>query len=221
VSETEQEQTEPTEPTEAEPTEEDEAAEEEEATEEEAPAEPDPGSEDAQTDIEVDAVYAKLETRAKNYVKSVGEILDGAGVPVTICEMCADAYPGVRWVTPGDEMHAALAAVVGAHAGENPLQEDPDAALCERCQGFGAVKLPSHVPNQDVRTCKACNGTGWLDRSPQSGTLQAPALIDTNGAAEPLPGVPLTDDRVASLQAEGFMVMKVPQALGVDDSAHA
>src|SRR5690242_3437002 len=69
------------------------------------PAEPDEPEAQARDDHEIEVLYTRLETRAKNYVKSISEILDGSGVPVTICEMCADAYPGVRWVEPRDELH--------------------------------------------------------------------------------------------------------------------
>lgn len=207
MSEPEQEPT-PTEP--VKPTEPDIPPEEPEPEPEPEPTpepQPEPEPTGARDDVEIDAIYTKIEKRAGNYVKSISEILDGAGVPVTICEMCADAYPGVRWVEPRDEMHAALASVVGAHSGESPLELDPDAELCERCKGFGALKLPGHVPNQGMRQCKLCNGVGWRERNPQSGALQPPTVAADNGETELLPGVPPDDPSVVDLRSRGYTVI--------------
>lgn len=162
---------------------------------------------DARDDADVDPVYSKLETKAKNYTKALADLLDGSGIPVAGCEMCADCYPGLRWQVAADELHSTLLAVVGAASGESPLEDDPDAKLCDRCNGFGHTKLPSHVPGNDTRLCRQCNGAGWLDRSPQSGTLQAPTPEPVNGSGDVLPGVPVDDASVIDLRSRGFTVI--------------
>lgn len=196
---------EPTEPTEPEtPTEEPDIPLED--PEPDLPAEPTEPT-GARDDAEIDAVYTKLETRAKNYVKSASEIIGDAGVPVTSCEMCADCYPGLRWLEAQDELHATLLSVVGAASGGSPLNDDPDALLCDRCNGFGHTKLPSHVPGNDTRLCRQCNGAGWLDRNRQSGAPQAPTPEPVNGDTAPLPGVPEDDPSVVDLRSRGFTVI--------------
>ena len=214
MSEIEQEQEAPAE--ELAPDEEEAAAEEEEAAEPEPEAEPEAISEpdEPRDERDVDPTYAKLETKAKNYVRGVSELLEGSGIPLEVCEMCNDAYPGVRWATPSDDMHAALLAMVGAADSASPLLPDPDATLCERCNGFGWNKLPSHVPGNEQRMCRGCNGAGFLDPSPQSGTMVPPTTIAANGEVEPMVGVPENDPSVIDLRARGYTVvppMRLPQ----------
>lgn len=175
-----------------------------------------PEQEQPVTDKEIDAVYTKLETRAKNYVKSVSEILYGHEVPVALCELCSDAYPGMRWVVPADEQHAAMIAVSGSADVNSPLLDDPDALLCDRCNGFGWTKLPSHVPGNEQRLCRTCNGVGWLDRNPRSGTAQAPVPEPVNGEAEAMPGVPENDPSVVDLRARGFTVIPPMSIAGAE-----
>jgi hypothetical protein len=169
--------------------------------------EPEPEQHEARDDTEIDAVYTKLETRAKNYFKSVGEILEGGGVPVSVCELCADAYPGLRWVEPRDQMHAALVSAVQEISAGAPLRDDPNAEVCSVCDGFGAVKLPSRVDGNQIRPCKACNGAGYRELNAQSGTPQAPTPAVENGEVEAFVGVPLDDPSVVDLRARGFTVI--------------
>ena len=166
-----------------------------------------------ESEAEIDVIYTRLETRAKNYVKSVGEIIEGTGVPVTLCEMCADCYPGMRWVEPQDENHAAMIAVSGSAGAQSPLSDDPDAQPCDRCNGFGWVKLPSRVPGNEQRLCRRCNGAGYLDTNPQSGALQPPTPEPVNGEAELLPGVSEDDPSVVDLRARGYTIIP-PMQIG-------
>ena len=213
MSDTEHEQTEPTEPTEPTGPVVDDDPDQTEGTEDEAPApEPEP-EQKPENETQLDAVYVKLERRAANYVKSISEILDGHDVPVHICEMCADAFPGVRWVQPADEAHAAMIAVSGSDADGSPLEDDPDAIICDRCKGWGWTKLPARVPGNEQRLCRQCNGAGWLDTNPQSGARQAPTPAPDNGTAEVLPGVPEDDPSVVDLRARGFTVIP-PMQIG-------
>lgn len=184
-------------------------------TPEEAPPET-PAAPASETDVEIDAIYTKLETRAKNYVKSVGEILEGGNVPVELCELCSDCYPGMRWRVPADETHAAMIAVSGSAGAQSPLSEDPDAQVCGRCNGFGWTKLPSRVPGNEQRLCKGCNGAGYLDANPQSGALQAPVPPAENGTTEVLPGVSPDDPSVVDLRARGYTIIPPMQIQGAE-----
>ena len=213
MSEAEQEQVEPETAPEPEAEPEAEPEQQPEPAEPEPEPEPEPEQPKSDTEIELDAVYTKLETRAKNYVKSVSEILDGHDVPVALCELCSDAFPGMRWVQPADDAHAAMIAVSGSDAASSPLEDDPDGELCDRCKGWGWTKLPSRVPGNEQRVCRKCNGAGWLDRNPQSGAPQAPTPEPVNGEASPLPGVPENDPSVVDLRSRGFTVIP-PMQIG-------
>lgn len=181
--------------------------------------EPEPEQPSSETDAEIEALYTKLETKAKNYVKGMGELLEDKGVPVALCELCADAFPGIRWSEPRDDMHAAMLGVIGAAGGESPLLEDADARMCEKCGGYGAVKLPSHVPGNEMRTCRACNGAGYLEALPGSGTLQAPQPVAENGPVETYAGVPETDPAVVDLRARGFTIIPPMQITASPENA--
>lgn len=182
-------------------------------------AEPEPEPEPDQTaDDKVDeVVYGKLDTKADNYFKGVRNLLDGASIPVTICELCADAYPGLRWIEPRDDLHKTLLGVIGATEGESPLLEDPDAVQCDRCGGLGWTKLPAFVPGNTERVCGKCNGAGWLDTNPASGVLQPPVPNAANGSPELMPGVPENDPSVVDLRARGFTVIPPMQIAGATE----
>lgn len=174
-----------------------------------------PPSEDEQ---EIEALYTKLERKAANYFKGVAELCEGTGIPLTVCEMCKDAYAGLRWLEPRDEAHAAMIAVSGSDAAQSPLTEDPDAILCDRCNGFGWTRLPSKVPGNENRLCRKCNGAGWLDTNPQSGAPVAPVPAAENGHSDELPGVPENDPSVVDLRARGFTVIPPIQLTAPEQS---
>src|SRR4051812_23777949 len=125
----------------------------------EQPDEPQPPRDDR----EIEALYTRLETKAKNYTKGIGELLTNSGVPVTPCELCYDCYPGIRWLEPRTETSQQMVMVAVGSAGIDDLNDDPDAELCEKCGGYGAVKLPSHVAGNMARTCRGCNGAGYVE----------------------------------------------------------
>jgi len=183
--------------------------------------EPDPtepqSPEGLRHEVDVEVLETKLETKAKNYMKSMGELLENTGYPVTLCEFCNDAYPAVRWLEPRDEAHAAMVALVDGLQREAPLNEDSDTEVCPKCGGWGIVKLPSHVPGNEHRTCNRCNGAGYLSLHPQSGVPIAPAESAPNGPAEPIAGVPVDDPAVADLIARGYTVVPPMQIAGVSD----
>src|SRR6185437_3758517 len=169
--------------------------------------EPEPAEPAARDDRDIEAIYKRLDTRGANYIKSASEIVAGESVPLTLCEMCADAYPGLRWQQAQDELHARLIEVVTEIEQGAPLKDDPNVEVCHTCDGFGFTRLPSHVPGKQMRTCPACNGVGYRELNPQSGSLEAPAPAAPNGNSVPMPNVPLDDPRVLSLRAEGYTIM--------------
>ena len=158
-------------------------------------------------DVDVEVLENKLETKAKNYMKAMGELIKGTGYPVTLCELCNDAYPAVRWLTPRDDDHAELVALVEGLQREAPLLDDDDTEQCPKCNGFGIVKLPSHVPGNTRRKCNRCNGAGYLAHHPSSGALVVAVQETENGATEPIAGVPTDDPAVADLLARGYTVV--------------
>lgn len=165
--------------------------------------EPEPGV----NDRDIEAIYKRLDTRAANYMKSASEIVGDEGVPLAVCEMCGDAYPGLRWREPSDELHADLIGVVTEAEQGAPLKDDPNTEVCHTCDGFGVVKLPSHVPENQMRACRDCRGTGYKELNPQSGTAEAPAPVAANGEVEPMVGVPTDDPILADYMARGYTVI--------------
>src|SRR5690349_13671700 len=68
-----------------------------EPAEPEPPAEPTSEPPGAHDDRDIEAIYGRLDARAANYIKSASEIVGDVGVPLDVCEMGQDAYPGLRW----------------------------------------------------------------------------------------------------------------------------
>lgn len=211
--------------------EEQEQAPEEEQPEEDIPfEEPEPEEEPAEATTEAapalavraaaseqeEETYRKLDTKADNYFKGLRGLLENSQIPLQLCELCANAYPGVRWTEPQDDPTRAMLGIIGATASGSPLLDDPDAQVCDRCGGFGWTKLPAHVPGNTERKCKRCNGAGWLDTSQASGALVAPEPAAENGSPEPLAGIPETDPAVVELRARGFTIIPPMQIAGAE-----
>lgn len=156
---------------------------------------------------EQDEIWNTLNRKGSNYAKGVVAILQDTPVPVAVCDMCADSIPGFRHVPAQDELRAALAQVVEGVAALDDLEEDPDAEQCPICKGKGVLKIRTDVPQNKVRSCRRCNGAGYLDRHPESGSLVPAAAETANGQAEPYAGVPLDDPVIADLHARGFTVI--------------
>lgn len=210
MSEAEQEQVEQPEPEAPEPEIPLEEPEPEPAPEE--PAEPEEDinpSLDAQREAQ-DEAWNALGKKATNYAKGVVAILEDTPLPVTVCEMCADALAGFRFIEPQDELRAQLVMVVQGPGGSAPLEEDPNARICEDCKGWGAVKTGSHVPNNETRHCRRCNGAGFVELHPTTRETQAPVAAPVNGGAEPLVGVPLDDPDIQKVRDRGYMVVPLP-----------
>jgi len=170
-------------------------------------SEPEPDSPELRDDVDVEVLETKLETKARNYMKAMGELIEGTGYPVTLCELCNDAYPAVRWLEPRDDDHAELVALVEGLQRAAPLEDDHDVEQCPKCAGWGVVNLPSHVPGNTQRACTRCNGAGYLAHHPQSGALITAAPDPENGTAAPIAGVPTDDPVVADLLARGYTVV--------------
>lgn len=209
----------PTEPMEPEAPPEEEPSVEPEPEQEPEP-EPEPTPDEGQSldaqKAELDELYSKLNTKARNYVKGVGDLLEETVAPLCVCEMCADAFPGVRWLEASDETHAQLIAVVQGGASLDSLEADPDAETCPTCQGKGAVRLPSTVAGNQARTCRRCNGVGYLERHSESGALIAAAPEPGNGQAQPMPGVPKDDPVLADYAARGYTIVPPMQTAPVE-----
>src|SRR5262245_43202249 len=104
------------------------------------PTETEAQPEGLRDDVDVEVLETKLETKAKNYMKAMGELLENTGYPVTLCELCNDAFPAVRWTEPRDQDHAELVALVEGLQRAAPLNADSDTEQCPKCAGWGVVK---------------------------------------------------------------------------------
>ena len=154
-----------------------------------------------------DEIYVKMARRAENYFKSVKEMLDGVQVPLTPCELCGDAYPGLRWLQLEPE---SIDRVRMGLFGEPPLEElelDPDTKRCHRCKGKGIVKVDTDVWGQKVRVCTACNNTGYEVLNKDTGQLVAPGGANGHEQNDPLPGVNPADPEIANLIAQGYTIV--------------
>ena len=173
---------------------------------------PQTAAEGPRDDREVDAVYAKLATKAKNYAKGVTDLEGIDGLPLQVCELCSDAFPGFRWAQP--QTDAAIGAVNAFHGTMDleSLNQVEWATRCSSCAGRGWVKTASLVPGNEAIVCRKCQGSGYVVLDQDSGLVKAPE--STNGATTtaPLPGVNTDDPRVKELAAQGWTMIP-PQNL--------
>lgn len=174
----------------------------------ETPSEtPDQPPVEARDDSEIDAVYTKLATKAKNYQKGVAELEGIQGVPLTVCELCGDGYPGLRWQEPRtDEAAAAVNAFHGTMELDSLKQADW-AGRCTGCEGRGWVKTASLVMGNEAVICKKCNGSGYQILDQNTGIMQAPQAENGTVEAAPIAGVNPEDPRIKELHQQGYTII--------------
>lgn len=168
----------------------------------------------ARDDLEVDAVYAKLATKAKNYAKGVTELDGIENMPLQVCELCSDAYPGFRWAQPRtDEAASAVNAFHGTMELDS-LKQAEWAIRCTGCEGRGWVKTSSLVQGNEAIVCRKCNGSGYTVLEQDTGMMKPPESVNGEVVGPAQVGVNPDDPRIQALNAEGFMVVKVPTIAG-------
>ena len=212
LSETEQETKDPVEdPTESPETTSDDETGEDTPDEQEQAQEPaeDPGDAqpEARDDHEIDAVYTKLATKAKNYAKGVSELDGLSGIPLAVCELCSDAYPGFRWQEPRTDAAAAALNAFGGMLDLDTLEDADWTDRCSHCAGKGVVKTKGLVNGNIVIECKYCNASGYVVLDQDTGIMKPPAHEQgTHPAA--IAGVNPDDPRtIAEAIANGFVVI--------------
>lgn len=162
-----------------------------------------------------DEIHVKLAKRADNYFKSVKEIGAAELGTLTVCELCADSYPGLRDLrldpTVIDRVGAAL---FGRPSLEN-LSLDPHTRRCDSCAGYGVVRTDSLVFGQESRTCRACNGSGYTALDQQTGVMVAPKQENGTPVAEVVAGVNPNDPDIARLIADGYTIVPPLQSIAM------
>ena len=151
-----------------------------EPTEEpEAPQEPSEGpsapSGDSESQMRKNLV--SLEKEATRHANRVSEIMGEAASVLEPCPRCAPNIPGFIFppalAAVDDEQKQAVLASVGM--GVRPeYRTDPDAHICETCDGWGVTLSGSHVVHQETINCVKCGGKGWIGMGPRAGTYVAP-----------------------------------------------
>ncbi len=204
------EQPEPVEP--VEPTEPDEGDEDEDAKQADPePVEPEPEpAPSGLTEKEIEARFDKIARENERHAKRVGEILEEDATDLLMCPLCSSFIGGFVLNAPvADEPRAATLGFLGViDASELPQADYLE--RCETCKGRGEVKTGSTRPGYEAANCAACEGKGYRNAG-------APVVL--NGGMSPeyvaphdnpsLPP-PADDPRIAEMQRDGYMVVKVP-----------
>lgn len=107
----------------------------------------------------------KLEAEAARHEKRVREIMGEDFDALLPCPACfTPGYvlpPGTVEYEP--EQQAALLALAGVAEGPQ-LKQDPDAVMCEACDGLGFRATGSRREGYTEQMCATCNGNGWHAR---------------------------------------------------------
>jgi hypothetical protein len=133
---------------------------------------------------EIERALKALDKEAQRHRDAVSRIMGDDALQLLPCELCETAIPGFRFPTQPDELtrQAVLAAIGMGAAGE--YATDDEAAMCERCSGFGVLVTGSRVEAQRTRVCPDCGGNGWKLVVPNVGQVVAAPVL---GAAPPAP----------------------------------
>jgi hypothetical protein len=154
-----------------------------------------------------DEAYNALAKRAKSYADSIGKVLEGTPLPLAVCELCSDAYPGMRWAEPqSDAANLALEAFHGSFQLET-LEEADWTDRCRSCRGLGWVKTKGLVRGNEAIVCKRCNGAGYVVLDQDSGLMEAPVPSNGDTIPAPIAGVNPDDPEIAGLIARGYTII--------------
>ncbi len=118
--------------------------------------------------------HGKADKAFKTYTNAVGRIYEEEANDYFPCPLCAASPSG--FLTPADvgrfddEVVGAVMMILG-HTQPGNLKKDKYSTNCDGCDGWGITETPSHVPNQETRTCLDCKGVGYI---PTQTTAAAP-----------------------------------------------
>jgi len=136
------------------------------------PAEPEPDDEPeaeavpepaALTEKELEKAQNALAKEATAHANRVSKIMGEAYLELTVCPMCVPNIPGYYFgeFIPDDTRQAVLSALDVSAASDLP--HDPEAQVCDTCQGHGKTITGSLVLEHLTKMCPECKGMGWSD----------------------------------------------------------
>lgn len=108
-------------------------------------------------------IIVKLDNEGDRHTKRVAEILGPDVSDLAPCPLCWEHAQGfVLDGVPIDEVTAAMTRQVLGIADAPTFKTNPAFAMCDVCDGFGAVLSGSKVANQETVPCPKCTNTGWM-----------------------------------------------------------
>ena len=154
------------------------------------------------TEADTAKMLRQLERSATSWRNSVSRILEEDAQVLEPCPLCPDNLPG--FVYPLETIpHEVREAVIGwLRGGDTPdMKDDPDAEVCDVCDGHGHTLTGSKVPGNDTKLCGKCAGNGWTMPEQRAGwaALHPPTpppqaeVIPMPVAAATSTGMPATD----------------------------
>jgi len=178
--------TEPQEPTEpvapVEPTEEPVAPEAPETPDEpeepEAPEEPEQPSQPAPPTPEaLEKADKSLERSVSTYVGAIGRYQEATGQELFRTGVDLPGIPGFIFdprQVPLNEEQVTAARMLGGLEVSPPLEADPLSQECTTCKGWGRLRVPTHVPENEIAKCDTCDGYGFT--GPRLAQIKASAV---------------------------------------------
>lgn len=218
MSETEQEERELPEP---DPVDDDDAEEAEEDEHEREPdTEPEQPPEGALSQKDIEARFKKIESAWKSYTTRIGSIMGDDALSLVECPLCADTIPGYVMPERAGHLDPAVKESVQTFLGvvqKADYKRDPDFRRCEKCDGRGKVDTDSLVPQQDLVTCSACQGRGYVGPGAQAAAVTAilsqpqPPLVDNGASVPPADVDPWGSPRLLATGLENPNFGRMPQ----------
>lgn len=110
---------------------------------------------------DVKRLERQLELEAKRHRGRVAELIGDAAQFLLVCPWCQPEMAGFYF--PDDVDDELRARVYGAFGEAIPTEyaPDPEAAMCDVCNGLGELRTHSRVPGFETRPCAKCGAKGW------------------------------------------------------------
>lgn len=173
-------------------------AEEDEEEAEAAESEPEPEEEDEEEDEEpearmpTDAERRAFERELTRHEKAVAKFVGADWKHYKACDLCGGVGFVPEQVEPPPE-----------------VMRDPDAIVCDACNGWGRRLTGSLAEGNESIPCTVCGGAGWRDR--RAAYAQQQVAAPPQGAvpaASPAAGyLPDRSAAIAALEAQGYVVV--------------
>lgn len=135
----------------------------------------------AMSETDIEAAIDKLTRERDRHVKRIGEIMGDDATALLPCELCEPTIQGFRWpFVADDDPRAAILALLGGDDAA-PMLQDPDAQVCDVCNGHGATLTGSRVQATATKPCAKCGAKGWTteqERTSYEATVGARKVAD-------------------------------------------